>query len=397
MSAPKKPTAPAVKKPSVPFSEAILHKDDTPRSAEACMKLLQDMAAAHPRKVISRNFFRVYSPIAESVWNAHFGTFHEFKRQAGIVLTRQQHKLEREIAKHASVDHYRQISIERANYGDLYRRPNGNRFKTAIFASDLHDKECDPFYLRVLVDTVRRVKPDVTGIVGDLFDLPEFGKYGVDPREWDVTGRIRFTHNKIIGPLREANPDGELDVIEGNHEARMLRHLADESPAMRVVLADLHGMTIRQLLGLDKFQVNYVAAADLAAYHERDLKDELRKNYRVYWNCLVAHHYPDARTWGLPGVNGHHHRYQVWPMFSALNGAYNWIQMGSGHKRDASYCMGDKWHTGFTIAHVDTQTRSTVFDYVMVGETFAVSGGVFYQREPHEICNAPKLAIAPAR
>jgi hypothetical protein len=396
MSASKKPAAKVAEK-AAPLSETLARADATPRSDEECVKILQSLVKQYPDKVISRNFFRVHSGITESVWNKHFGTFHEFKRQAGVVLTRQQHNLEKQIAKHASVDHYRKISIERADYGDLYRRPNNKRFKTAIFASDLHDKEIDPFYLRVLVDTVKRVKPDVTSLVGDVFDLPEFGKYGVDPREWDVTGRIRFAHTKIFQALRDAHPDGEIDVIEGNHEARLLRHLADESPALRVVLADLHGMSVRDLLGLDKYEVNYIAGADLSAYNQKDLQDELKKNYRVYWNCLVAHHYPDARNWGLPGVNGHHHRYIVWAMFNALNGAYNWIQMGSGHKRDASYCMGEKWHTGFAIAHTDIDTRSTVFDYVMVGETFAVSGGKFYTRQPHEICNAPKLATAPAR
>jgi hypothetical protein len=36
--------------------------------------------------------------------------------------------------------------------------------------------------------------------VGDIFDLPEFGKYGVDPREWDVVGRIKFAHENILAP-----------------------------------------------------------------------------------------------------------------------------------------------------------------------------------------------------
>jgi hypothetical protein len=387
---------PVVKPSSVPMSEAILHKDDSPRSAEECVKILRAMAEREPEKVISRNYFRVNSPIAESVWNAHFGTFHEFKRQAGIVLTRQQHKMEREVAKHASVDHYRKMSIERADYGDKYRKPKDTRFKTAILASDLHDKEIDPFYLRVLIDTVKRVQPDLVSLVGDVFDLAEFGKYPVDPREWDASGRILFTHKQILGPIREAAPDAEFDVIEGNHEARLLRMLADATPALRAVLSDIHGMTVSQLLGLDRFQINYVAKADLAAYTERDLKDELRNNYRVYWNCLLAHHFPDARSMGLPGVNGHHHRHQVWPMFNALNGAYEWHQMGSGHRRDASYCNGEKWHMGFQIAHVDTLTRSTQFDYITIGETFAVVGGKFYTRQASEIVTPKRLAVAAA-
>jgi hypothetical protein len=48
-----------------------------------------------------RNYFRNNGRISDATWNRHFGTFEEFKRQAGIKLTRQQHGLERHIAKHA--------------------------------------------------------------------------------------------------------------------------------------------------------------------------------------------------------------------------------------------------------------------------------------------------------
>jgi len=388
----KKPAKAPVVKPVVPLSEAILEKDASPRSAQECCEILRKMAESNPTKVISRNFFRVYSPIAESVWNAHFGTFHEFKRQAGIVLTRQQHNLEKEIAKHASVDHYRKFGAERLEWGGKYLFPREGRWKTLLFASDLHDKEIDPFFLRVFLDVAKRLRPDVAAIVGDLFDLTEFGKYTVDPREWDPSGRIKFAHNKIIGPLREACPDSQIDVIEGNHEGRLLRHLADATPALRTILADLHGMTLSDLFALKKFQVNYVAAADLAAYTKRDFDDELAKNYRIYFDTVMAHHFPYARDMGMPGVNGHHHKHIVWSMFNPQFKAYEWHQMGAGHKRHASYCEGEKWHNGFAICYVDTVTRATTFDYIAVTD-FAVAGGKFYHRTKDEVCVPGQVAL----
>jgi len=50
-----------------------------------------------------------------------------------------------------------------------------------------------------------------------------------------------------------------------------MRHLADQTPALRAVLSDLHGMTVSKLLGLDEFGINYVAKADLGAYTKRDI------------------------------------------------------------------------------------------------------------------------------
>ena len=351
---------------------------------EDCIAELRRIAEIDPEKIVTRNYFRNHSSISESTWNRYFGTFEEFKRQAGIKLSRQQHAHERAIAKHASVDHYRQMNIERQDWADKYVRENDSRFKTILVCSDLHDIEIDPFYLRVLIDTAERVQPDVIVLAGDIFDLPEFGKYGVDPREWDVVGRIRFAHEYILARLREVCPDAQIDFVEGNHEARLLRQLADATPALRAVLSDLHGFTVSKLLGLEQFEINYIAKADLAAFTKRDFEKELAANYKVYYDTVLVHHFPHARNMGLPGVNGHHHKHQVWSEFNPVFGAYEWHQLGSGHKRSASYCEGERWHNGFALINVDTQTRSTAFDYISVTD-FAVAGGKWYHRNPSEV------------
>ncbi len=159
-------------------------------TAEDCIEELRRIAEIDPEKIVTRNYFRNHSAIPESTWNRYFGTFEEFKRQAGIKLTRQQHGLERSIAKHASVDHYRRITVERLDYAEKYLRVCKTRFKTIMVCSDLHDVEIDPFFLRVFVDTARCVQPDVIVFVGDVFDLAEFGKYTIDPREWDIVGKV---------------------------------------------------------------------------------------------------------------------------------------------------------------------------------------------------------------
>jgi len=366
----------------VPLSENT-KKITADWTAEQCIEELRRVVNLDLDRVVTRNYFRVHGLIAESVWNRHFGTFEEFKRQAGVKLSRQQHAHERAIAKHVSVDHYRKLNEERADWGDKFIRQNSARFKTILVCSDLHDIEIDPFYLRVLLDTARRSQPDVIALVGDIFDLPEFGRYGVDPREWNVVGRISFAHQRILGPLRKACPNAQIDLIEGNHEARLLRHLADATPAMRAVLADLHGFTVGKLLGLEQFEINYIAKADLAAFTKRDFDKELASNYKVYFESVLCHHFPHARTMGLPGVNGHHHRHQVWSEFSPIYGPYEWHQLGAGHRRKASYCEGEKWHNGFALVNVDTATRAVGFDYIPVGD-FAVTGGKWYHRAAEE-------------
>lgn len=377
----------AARSKEAPLSETIIPKLKD-GIAEDCIADIRAMAEADPERFITRNYYRVHGRYAESVWTMHFGTFHEFKRQAAITGSRQVGAMEKAIAKHASVDHYKRMNVERREWGDKYTRDNKARFKTILLCSDLHDIEIDPFFLRVLIDTAKRVQPDVVSFVGDVFDLPEFGKYGVDPREWDVVGRIKFAHTKIFAPIREACPGTQMDLIEGNHEHRLLRHLADATPALRAVLSDLHGMTISKLLGLEEFEMNYVAQADMTAFTKSDTTKEVKNNYRIYWDALLAHHFPHARHMGLPGVNGHHHKHEVWPMFSPIYGAYEWHQLGSGHKRSASYCNGEQWHNGFALAHIDTLTKATVIEYFPI-TNFAVVGGKYYYRDKSEFAGIP--------
>jgi hypothetical protein len=388
----------AAKHGGSPLSETLDMVGDRPvvpleiqekMTGEECCAILQAMAHAEPEKVITRNYFRNHSGIKESTWNRFFGTFQEFKRQAGIILSRGAHRLELHLAKHASADTYRTMSEERRKLGDAYLKPTGSRWKTLLAFTDVHDVDCDPFALRVLLDTAERLNEviDTVCIGGDLFDLPEFSRFSQDPRDWDVCGRIEFVHEKVLGPLREALPDQQIDLIEGNHEARLLRHLGDASPALKAVLSDLHGFTVAKLFGLDDWEINYVANGDLAArsWSEAEHKREFSRNWRVYHDCVLAHHFPEGRQKGYPGFHGHHHKHRVWSSDSPMFGAFEWHQLGAMHVRQASYTDGEKWNNGFALVHVDTKTRAVQFEYITVGETFAISAGKYYERSPEEV------------
>ena len=354
------------------------------KTREELIKKLQDLYRLHPEKEITRIKFREFSGWSDSSWNHQFGTFLEFKRAAGIAMNRHQHGLERDIAKHNSVDHYRELN-DRHDFESRYnRKPNNTRHRIIVGGSDFHDIEVDPFFLRVFIEACRMVQPDYINLGGDIFDLPEFGRFPVDPREWDVVGRIKFVHDNILAPLREACPNTQIDFVEGNHEFRLLRHLADASPALKAVLSDLHGWTVPKLLGLDDYEVNYIAKADLAAFTKGDQKKEVERSYKIYDDAVLIHHHPHARDWGMPGWNGHHHSWRVFHQKSAKLGAYQWLQLGCGHRQNASYCEGEYWSMGFNICHYNPQTLSVNHEYVNVTD-MAVVGGHIFQREADEM------------
>lgn len=369
----------AKKTPTVPMSEDQ-QKFRPEWTEEDCIAELRRIAEMDEDKVVTRNYFRVHSTISESTWNRYFGTFQEFKRQAGITLSRHAHALERSIAKHASKDVQRRMMIDKLGWEGTYAKPSGKRFQTALIGSDIHDIHCDPFYRHMFVDAARRAQPEKIVLDGDLFDLTEFAKFTQDPREYKPVKRIAWVHG-FLSDLREAAPEAEITIVEGNHEFRLVRHLTEATPAMMTILSDLHGMTVPDLLGLSRFEVNYVARMDLAAFHEKDIRDEMRKNYVILWDSLLVHHFPDGRSMGYPGVNGHHHKHLVWSAYSPVFGPYEWHQLGAGHRREAHYCAAEKWSNGFVLAHVDTHKRLTQFEYIDCTHEHALMGGRWYARE----------------
>ena len=364
-------------------SVTVIKVRDVEYEKEDCIDDIKDLAEQFPERRITRDFYRQNGNTPETAWTGLFGSFPEFLRAAGLEHTRYANKIRLQTAKHAAMDKLKDISEARKSYGNLYKRNKNGRWKTMVACSDFHDKEIDPFYLRVLIDTIKNIEPDVVCLDGDIFDLPEFSKHPKDPRDWDTVGRLSFGLD-IIRQIREAAPEAQIDFIEGNHEARLVKHIMDVSPALRDVLSDYHGLSVRKLFKLDEYEVNYVADADLFAFTDAQLKREMIKNYRMYWNCVLAHHFPYGKEKGVPGFNGHHHRHLVWSESNARFGSYEWHQMGAGHRREAVYCDGTKWNNGFLIGNVDTATESVVFDYTYVGDTFSVSGGTFYYRKPGE-------------
>ena len=368
----------------VPTSENIakFHKDWGP---DECVAELKRLVKENPDKVLTRNFVRVNSVMSESTWNRFFGTFQEFKRQAGVVLTRQQHAVERKVAIHASRDHYMNLN-ERHDWNEDYKKTHKGVWKTILVGSDIHDYHCDAFWLRVFTDTAKRLQPTDICLNGDIFDMPEFSSFYQDPREFDVTGRIKFIHKNLLSPLREGCPEANIDLIEGNHEFRLVRQTQDSTPALPIILSELHGMKVREILGLDSYEVNYIAGADSRASAKGEIKAQVEgQNKKTYYDTFMACHYPNGQKAGMPGWNGHHHKLKVDSFWNPRYGSYSWFQVGAGHITNASYCDAQlaQWNNGFLIAHVNTSTGAHLMEYVQITDIACV-GGKYYSRNKSE-------------
>lgn len=390
----------AVGEKKVPLNATLGVKHQIPKvvqekmTKEDCVELLQRICKARPDIIISRDWFRKNSGIADSTWNRYFGKFNQFKQAAGIKLDRRANRLLLHLSKHSAADDLRKLNEKRRSYGDKYLKPKSGRWRTILLSGDTHDIQCDPFAQRVYLDVARRLGTAqgcgaITDVfhLGDLYDCPEFSRYDTDPRDFDPVGRFRWVRDKHWKPLREFLPEAQFTLLEGNHELRISALIAAQTPAVKVVLSDFHGMTIPSFLGLDEWEVHYIANGDLAAvdFTKSGIKRELEKNYWVLYGCFLGCHYPTGQKKGMPGAHGHHHKLQIWPHHSPIFGAYSWVQLGSMCQRYATYTDGENWSNSFALVHVDTKTKAVNWEIIDAGQTQCMAAGKFYERRKNEL------------
>lgn len=368
-------------------------KADWNASPDDCVEDLRQVQKEHPDSFIGRNFYRVHGKYSDSTWNCHFGTFEEFKRRAGLQLSRGQHHLEKKIARHAALDVYRDFfTTEVAPWIGKYEvKQSDGRVKTILVISDVHDIDADPFVLSVIIDTAKRIQPDVICFNGDIYDMYEFSRFDKDPRMVKIRERFDFVREHVFKPIRKACPNAQTDLIIGNHEQRILKLLADRSPAMKV-LVDLMGITFSQLLGLDEFKINLVCKNDFAAYNAKEMHEEVRRNYKKYFDTVVINHFGDE-DFAMCSVGGHTHRPKFTTKVNEVMGPIWALTTGSVCKVDVEYNPNKvSAQNSFAIIHVDTWNRQAIPEHVMFTSRMAVVGGKYYFRKEDEQVNELKAA-----
>ena len=336
----------------------------------------------YPTKHITRNFYRIYGKYSDGTWSKFFGTWLEARRQAGLELNRFQQGVERDVAKHAHLDIYRQFQKNEIDpwMGAYIKPDNRSRFKTVMVCSDLHDKQLDPFCWSVFLDTAARVKPDHIVLAGDIFDAAEFSKYDQDPRQYSIKESFTFVKEKIFAPLRDVCPNTEITMLVGNHDIRLLKYLANKSPHMRVLLSDILGLTLADLLGLSKYNINLVSRFDLAAFTPAETREEIKRNFMVLYDCLVIDHH-GVGTFGMSGCSGHTHRIDMKGSANLLRGPLAWVTMGAMCYLDMEYVERlNKSHQSFLIWHVDTETKQCQPEHCIFTDKMICVSGKYYTR-----------------
>ena len=232
-----------------------------------------------------------------------------------------------------------------------------------------YDGEPEPFHdeaaLAAAVTFARILKPDRIICLGDLLDLPAQGRFRQEPSFALCTQRAIDAAYEWLAALAAIAP---MDLIEGNHDARLGNYVRDNAAASfglkRANTPDSWPvMSISALLRLDELGITYHPGypvgivwicRNLAAVHGTKLKmSQVLSDETV---CIVQGHthkaaieYKQRRTFDGPAL--------MWAAspgcLCSVNGSVPGLNAGIDDRTGRSIKRPQDWHQGVACISFD--------------------------------------------
>lgn len=335
---------------------------------------------------VSSRVFENSSEIDISVLQGLFGTWAEAARQAGIKPSTEEARAQRALAKIAAAERYNPVLEKIRAAGNAYDRPTNAKEKRLIVVSDTHDLYMDPLIRRAIVSEAATGDYHGTILNGDIYDFYEVSKYGKTP-QWVNLAAARDYNRQFFYELRDAMPDGQIDLIEGNHEYRMIKKCI-EIPEMAETLG-LTGFDLPRLFRLDDLEINYVGEKDFRTPDKPTwVRDPAAPQGKFYYNAFFATHLPNFhKNAGVPGTHGHVHKFTAIQKYSLLFGNHHWWVTGAGCIRKAEYARGGTmlWNSGFLTVIINSSKDPAIVkcQWHQADDDIRVNGRT-YTRRPDE-------------
>lgn len=333
----------------------------------------------------SRQRYRQLGHFPEILVNDAFGNHEEFQRAAGLRDLRNTTRVRNRAAK---LHTFQQVAAyadkELRRYHSLYRK-DSRRHLEVVVGSDFHSYFVDPFALRVFLDTLRIVGPNLVILNGDVFDFPQISRHRHLPGHFhlNLQQEIDFGVENILRKVREAVPDAEIRMVIGNHEYRLVNYLADTAPA----LAELRTLRFGDLFRLDELEIGLICRQSFLTPSAASKKRDQQENWEVIGDSLVVTHGVSCakfaadeqlKRYQKSGTSGHTHRPQIITANSLGTGSLSWTST----PMMASFAVGrdyvsepSGWNMGFGVFSIYPAKRAVCPQLVLVNEEFASFAG----------------------
>lgn len=244
------------------------------------------------------------------------------------------------------------------------------RVRHAAIITDLHLPEWhDKPTAQAFLDYIEETQPDTVVYGGDFMDMESMSSHGGNPSPPKLIDEARESRRYLRSAKRVA-PHARHILLEGNHEDRLDRWLADNAPAL------VGTITVPQLLQLDELGIEWITEekilwlGKLAVIHGK-------------W-CNDLHAKKHLLEYGHSSLYGHTHRHQVYTKGQMNGDVHGAFGMPSACSRDAPYMKGRPagWTQGFGVVYVRPNRDFNVYTAITAhGSMVAPNGRVYPKTE----------------
>jgi predicted phosphodiesterase len=177
-----------------------------------------------------------------------------------------------------------------------------------LIGSDFHAPYFNKKAFRKFVKTVQTEQPRRVILNGDWWDFYQMSTFDKDPSRLTMLQSDIDVGIDAIGEIREAAPNAELIVAEGNHEARLRRYLMRHPE-----LSSLNAFDPMELFKLKQFKAKWLA------YNKQYIVDgNLIIHGRIVKKRAGATAQANIEQYGMSVGTGHVHRLAT--IYRTING-----------------------------------------------------------------------------
>jgi len=123
-----------------------------------------------------------------------------------------------------------------------------------LVASDFHVPYQDNRAIEVAFNYAAKVGVNCVVLNGDVTDFHQISRWEKDKRKRDTVQEIEATR-EFLEEVSTAFSGCHIVMKEGNHDERLPKYMRDRVPE----LADMFGLTLPDILGLDQLKINHVS------------------------------------------------------------------------------------------------------------------------------------------
>jgi len=237
-----------------------------------------------------------------------------------------------------------------------------------VILSDVHVPFEDKEVCQLAFNFIKREKPGTVHLLGDICDFYTLSRFDKDPsRKLTLQDELDAT-KAWLGKLRKCAPKAKIIYSQGNHEARLTKHLKSKARE----LASLKSLNIPDLLGLDEYNISYLLEDD--AYM---IGNDITLVHGEY--CRASGQTP-KEYWlrlGTSVIMGHTHRLTTLRHTSKKGTKQGW-ENGCLCTMDPEYMRYPDWQQGWTVVQ-------TCGDMEEVRQILVKNGAYMYNNKLYKV------------